>query len=352
MGLGFGKKNKEAGDVDGSTAAAVLAPDKQTGMASFLPDAMEDASAREKMFLLAGPVALVGVILLALVSILQNVTADDTEYATLDDVNAQITRTSKVANFATDYVSLWLAGQGADRGTESPHEEALARMSSITGPNPSLPTTPYRINSARGWLAPDGWFEAGSGTVWRTVVEVKAVQPGASRVSTLLFEVDVAEAHDTYRVNALPRPVARIESPIRVLSPYKNEVRKGSAMFTAAQNYASAYLTPGGDGANLGATTGPDYTGEPVTGGLWRDATVTAVNYYDQAAAIEGGTPIEASSASPGDRLETIITVKASTSTASFTTLQIPVVMEMLPNGQWVVAEFSQRVFFDGVEAA
>lgn len=325
-----------------------------TKSTSAMPAAVAEAQdVKEKAFLLSGPVAAVGLIVLSLVLVLRSCTVDDTEYATIDQVTEHMSNTTQATNFATDYVSLWLAGQGPanTQDADSPHQAALNRRTSTNIDTVALPSTPYRVNSTRGWLAPDGWMEVGSGTLWRIVVEASVVQPGASRVSDMFFQVDVAEGPDkTFRVYALPRPIARTETPIAVRTAYRYTVEKDSAMFSAAQRYASAYLTPDGDGAGLGTTTGPEYHGDPITGSIWRDATVTDVSYYDLNAAAEGDSSVDPATAEADDQLEVLITVRASTSTSSFTTLQIPVTMQMMSNGQWVVAKFSERTFFDGID--
>lgn len=283
----------------------------------------------------SGPVALVLGILIAF-SLLLSLLFGGEEQETYgrEEVNKQVSQTLRAGAFAEDFMTLWLGGsQTEENKTQA---ETLARMYSLPGDMKiDLPEHPYQIQSLRAWPVEYTGFDLGQDEyMYREQVEARVVAPGASDVGTYLFEVDLVLSSSTFQVNALPRQVARVNQPFSIGSDYTN-VEKEGPFVESAQAYTAALLTPK-DGGGLGSTTGPDYVGSPVSRGLWTQVHVDRVFWFPDYDEKDNYT---IQTAQPGARVHALITAVGTNSAGTFSTIQLPVIMTMLENHQWVVAE-------------
>lgn len=257
------------------------------------------------------------------------------------DVHAEITSTNNAQNWARSYLLLWLGGS-AKKGEESPNLRTLQSMTSAPV-NLELPQTAYAvqdISPVESTPTPVG----NGDMVWRMRMAATVVVPGSSSVNRLVYDLDMMEHAGTFRATALPRIVTTSTTPFQVDTAYSSVADVNSALGQSAQAFASAYLTPA-SGGNLGSTVGPDFDGQAVVNSPYRKVEVTGVAYVAE------DSSFDINNVKAGDTVHALITVKAETSSTTFNITQLPVVMVVLNNGQWVVDSFEPYVNVGAVRA-
>lgn len=273
------------------------------------------------LWAVTGPVALVIALVLAVV--VMRIPDPETH-----SVPAEVAATDNAKNWASNYLLLWLAGTGPSRGEDiSPNLKTLQEMSSVPGEF-TLPPTPYTVQDIAPVSAVS--YPAGDDTIWRMVLSATVVSPGSGGVSRMQYAMDLTEHSGGYQVTALPRQVNSTTTPFAINTLYNETADSSSALYTAAEAFAKAYLTPN-DGGNFGTTISGNYDGVPLANSPYSKAEVTSVLYYLP------DSGVDMYNVRPGDIAEALITVRAESSSSTFNYTQLPVSMIVLDNNQWAV---------------
>lgn len=287
--------------------------------------------------LFAAPVALLAAVAALITAILGIVRTPEPP-----DVRAEVDQIDAVKDFGEDYMTLWLAGKG-DKHEDSPHVKRLQEMTSAPV-ELELPPTAYRVENLSVRVTDDEDLGLGD-HAYRIRAKAVVIPPGAQQAGTRTFDLDVVSHEGTnFQTTALPRQVSETEIPFEALSAYSQEADGRSPMFAAAKSFAAAYLTPGGADGELGSTVGPDFEGHAVADPLWDSVTVLGVNYYAD------DEDFDPQQAQEGDTVHALITAQGSSSSTTFSTVQLPVEMIVLSNGSWGVNRFEPYVAIRDIE--
>lgn len=254
------------------------------------------------------------------------------------DVVSSVGDVSDVQNWASDYVLVWLGGTGPRAGqSTSPNQQSLDARSSVPF-SFKLAQTPASVSQVRPYGTPKRMGDAGT-YLWSLTFEATVTFPGEQQPRRNFYAVDVVESNSTYQVVALPRQVVPETVPFKATTQYTERATEGSAMFTSAQNFASAYLTPSANG-NLGSTVTGKFTGTPITGSAYSSAKVLDVVW------VGVSKNVDVNHAKPGTRVNALVTVQATVSSATYQVMQLPLEMSVMENGQWAVDGFTEFVDF------
>ncbi|MGP9760820.1 hypothetical protein [Corynebacterium sp. AOP12-C2-36] len=251
-----------------------------------------------------------------------------------------ITLYERVNDFAEDYTTLWLAGT-AD------NEDTLASMTADyvdTG----LPDNGYTVNKIRTYVVNDGETEPvqGQDGVYLFPVEVRAqvVAPGGRGVEWLTYRLTVTGYHDTFKAAATPAPANTTRVPHTLKTAYENTAKVDSPLGSSVSNFADAYMTPANASGSLASTVTSDFSDSPVSSSLWQQAELTDMHFYADSASV---TP---DAASEGDTLHVLATIRAVTSNATWSIVQLPLTVQMQSNGQWSVSAIDEVIQVGGVD--
>lgn len=281
---------------------------------------------------LSGPLALV----LVLMSMCSSIRSTD---PVIPDVVEEARAITRVTSWGTDYITLWLGGSDDGSGTSV---ESLQKMTDAPG-SVDLPRTAYGVRQVDVYA--DDMVQIGTDEfLWRLRASVLVIPPGSSRPERMTFTFDAAEFEDGFRATAMPRPVSSASVPFVAVSAYGETAGKDTRVFTAAENFSAAYLTPDSTKATLGSTVTSDFEDGPLARSLWTTTEVKSVNFYGDS------DRFDLNSASTGDSIHALITVKASSSSSTYSIIQMPVEMDMLSNGQWAVVGFDEMVYVEDIE--
>lgn len=265
--------------------------------------------------LLCGPVALVGVVGLHMRGALDSPPDPET--------GAYITLYDRVNDWSEDFVGLWLAGTKDNADT-------LKKMVA-PGVEPDLPDAGYTVNKIRTYVVDDG-SPGGEQAHFTMEARVQVVAPGGRGVELLTYQFGVIGYHDTFTAQQYPFPVNTTRVPYTLNTKYTETEEVDSVLGKAVSNFAAAYMTPKEANGSLANITGPDFDAQPVAKSLWKQTDLVHLAYY-------GGTT---TSAKPGTELGVLATVKAVTSSSTYSLVQLPVTVKMQDNGQWLVTELDK----------
>lgn len=249
-----------------------------------------------------------------------------------------------VEQFGQDFMTLYLAGTGKEDKSDTPNQARLKEMVSTVG-DVTLSPTAYRLENVTVRAISNTDLGETGGISWRLQARAVVIPPGAQSTSMRYFQFDVTSYDgQNYQVTALPRQVSTTETRFSVTPAYDRTADPRSPIFDAAQHFTAAYLTPSKDTSDLGTTVGPGFSGHAVPNPLWQTVTVTQVNYWVDD---RNFTPDDVHE---GDTIHALITAQASVSSATFSTVQLPVEMIVLSNGTWAVNDLEDIVYPGGVD--
>lgn len=281
-----------------------------------------------KVSILSGPVALVLAVLTFVYAFAQ---PDPNEY----DVPAEVGDVISVQNWADDYVLLWLGGE-SDRSGESENLTSL-RNRTAAPVSVELASTPFSVQNIRPTGQPEVHRLGGGEAIWRVYVEAQVVVPGASSVKRYTYGVDVFENNGEYIAQALPHQVAQQSTPFSVNTLYSEVAGPETAIGQSAQAFAESYLVPQ-SGGQLGSTVSANFTGQPLADSPYTTVELVDVSYYPE------DSSFDSMAVSPGEKINALITVRASSTSTTFNLTQLPVSMVVMDNGQWAVDHFADYV--------
>lgn len=287
---------------------------------------------------------------IAILSILLSILALATKPAP-QDVAGEVDSQKAVADYGRDFMTLWLAGTDESGKGESKNAQTLQDMASVPG-TVKLPKTGYRVENIDvrviGSTDLSGGQEDLDEIGYRLRAQAVVVPPGSRSTARRTFEFDVmAKNGANFQVVALPRQVAVPRELYKAAPAYDKEAEVKSAIGASAQAFLDAYLTPKGTDKGLGSTVGPNFEGGPVSNPLWDTVQLTHVAWY-----AEGRSDVPDLSEVPvGFTVHALLTAEASSASTTFSTVQVPVTMVVLENGQWAVDGIDEEVFIGGTEA-
>lgn len=269
----------------------------------------------------AGPLAM----LLSLAALIFVVV---TKPPTAESVDSTITSYTKAEYFAKNFLLVWLAG--GPKLNERFSEMSSASQKITLNPDPMTVTD---INTTDVLKTP-----AGPETEWAFTLAATAIPPGGS-MSRNFYRVTFVEKDGAFQAITLPRLTAQDSTPIRVDTVYTGGVDLASVLGKNVANFAKAYLVPGGAG-NLGRYVSERFVGGPIANSPYTGVEITNISHSGDV----DPTGIEA-----GGSLEIMVTVKASVSSTTFTTMQLPLRVSATANGQWLVEAITEPVDFGTV---
>lgn len=181
----------------------------------------------------------------------------------------------------------------------------------------------------------------GAEVEWAFTVAATAVPPG-STASRNFYRVTFVEKDGAFQAITLPRIINQGTTPIRIATKYTSNTALDGVLGKTLANFAKSYLVPG-DSASLGRYVSERFDGAPISGSPYTAVKVTSIN-------VEEGSP-DPATAGPGSTVEVMVTVQASVSLTTFTTMQLPLRVSSTANGQWLVDAITEPVDFGAVEA-
>lgn len=275
--------------------------------------------------MLSGPIAILVAVLALAYVVLNNPPAPV-------DVHKALSSYTNASYFARNYTLVWLGG-----GTKQ--KDAIGSMSSVPASfnlNPD-PMTVTDLNVTDVLWTPT----EGAETEWAFTIAATAVPPGGA-ASRNFYRVTFVEKDGAFQVITLPRIVNPETTPIRIATTYTSNTSLDGVLGKTLANFAKAYLVPG-DSASLGRYVSENFKGSPIAGSPYTAVKVTSINVAE-------GSP-DPSTAGPGSTVEVMVTVQASISMTTFTTMQLPLRVTSTANGQWLVDAIMEPVNFGAVEA-
>lgn len=274
--------------------------------------------------LVSGPLAIIIVVLDVLFNI-----ATRPPYPA--DVYLAQTQIVRAEYFARNYLLVWLAGG-------PPQEDRFKEMTS-SGTRLSLnpdPVTVMDINITDLQRTP-----VNVNTEWAFTLAASIVPPGGIPTRSF-YRVTFVEHDGAFQAIVLPRLTTSGIVPIRVETEYASHAAVDGILGKTLANFAKAFLTPGDSGGSLGRYVSERFTAQPVLNSPYTSVRLTDVQF--------AGT-VQPTDASPGQSLEVLATVRASMSTTTFTTMQLPVRATMTKNSQWLIDAITEPVDFGNVVA-
>lgn len=235
--------------------------------------------------------------------------------------------------FARNFLLIWLSGSSAQ-------ENVYKEMVSVTGKldlNPD-PMTVVNINTTDV----DRYQGDVPGEVeWSYTMVASTVPPGAGP-SRNFYRVTFVEKDGAFQVISLPCLTSKNIVPIKVESMYTQFTSLDGTLGKTLTNFVKAYLVPGSDSGALGRYVSDKFGDQPIKGAPYTSVRVTALQ-------TSGNRQV--TDAVPGDSFDVLVTIRASISTTTFTTMQLPLKVSMTKNRQWLVDSITQPVNFGSVTA-
>ncbi|MFT7021413.1 MAG: hypothetical protein ACJA07_000490 [Rhodococcus sp. (in: high G+C Gram-positive bacteria)] len=245
---------------------------------------------------------------------------------TTEDFN----RISRVQFFAQNYLTLWLTGTASDG----------AAVKQMLGDEKAAPsewnTEPVEVSDLN--VARLESNSAGPDTQWVVTIGATLVRPGTGAPQRNYFAVTVMDHDGSLAALTLPRVVNNSRPQITVDSAYNGQISTSSTLGTTVTNFVSAFYTS--QSGALGRFVSSNFTAEPIV-----NSPYTATNVVR----IDSRSEVDVQNAAEGTAVDLLVTVKASTSVTTFTTLQVPLKVHAIDNGQWVVDAISDLTYFSTV---
>lgn len=275
--------------------------------------------------MLSGPIALV----LALCAVAYVVL---TKPPTPVNVHRELSSYTNASYFARNYVLVWLGGSAKQK-------DSIAAMSSVPAsftlnPDPMTVTDLNVIDVL--WTPTDG-----AETEWAFTIAATAIPPG-NAASRNFYRVTFVERDGAFQAITLPRIINQGVTPIRIATKYTSNAALDGVLGKTLANFTKSYLVPG-DSASLGRYVSDKFLGAPISGSPYTAVKLTSINVAE-------GSP-DPATAGPGSSVEVMVTVQASISLTTFTTMQLPLRVTSTANGQWLVDLITEPVDFGDVEA-
>ncbi|MGB8404423.1 MAG: hypothetical protein WCE30_10200, partial [Mycobacterium sp.] len=181
------------------------------------------------------------------------------------DVPKETALETKASRFGHDFLILWLAG---NKDLQSRIDE----VSNIPGGVP-LPPTPFSVTDIKD-LGPESYDrEANGDRNWVFDYDVIGLAPGEKAAVQRRYSVQFVQHGVSYRANRTPFPINPTATPFRLETGYSETVDVNSALGTAVNDFAKAYLIKG-DSASLGRTVSGNYEhgrGAPLQASAYKD---------------------------------------------------------------------------------
>lgn len=234
--------------------------------------------------------------------------------------------------FARNFLLVWLAG--------SPRQvDIYKEMTSIDGklelnPDPMTVTDINIMDVSRTTTDKPDEVE------WAYTLAASTIPPGATATRNF-YRVTFVEKNGAFQVISLPRLTSKGITPIKVATVYGQHAALDGTLGKMLANFSKAFLVPGGDSGALGRYASEKFTEQPIKTSPYTSVKITAIQ-------VAKDKPV--TDAKPGDSFDVLVTVKASISTTTFTTMQLPLKVSMTPNNQWLVDSITEPVDFGAVE--
>lgn len=277
------------------------------------------------MSMLSGPVAII-VAVLALAYVVLN------KPPTPTDVHRELTAYTNASYFARNYLLVWLGGS-------TRQQDNIMAMTSAAG-SFKLNPDPQRVTDLN--ITDVLWTPAedSAQTEWAFTIAATTTPPGSNSTRNF-YRVTLVESNGAFQAITLPRLVNQGTTPIRIATVYTSSTALDGVLGKTIANFAKAYLIPG-DSGSLGRYVSEKFTESPISGSPYTAVRVTSINVGE-------GSP-DPAQASAGDSVEIMVTVQASISLTTFTTMQLPLRVSLTSGGQWLVDSITEPVNFGVVE--
>lgn len=291
------------------------------------------ANTLTRVMLFTAPVAA----LLALVALFIAVSADTKASQPAPDVNVAIYKSDRVKSWATDFMTVWLAGTG---GKDSQAAQTLNAMSSAPV-EIDLPQTAYQVQKLTPFVE-NYEYITDDESVWMVRVDAQVVSPGSTSVEKYTYYLPVADYKDTFQAIAMPSQRSVLTSPFKTASAYSQPADVNSPLGVGAENFAKVYLTPTDSTSSLGAAVTADFKGAPVPHSLWKQVSLLGITWYGDLPSLDTATP--------GAVVHALATVQGSSSATTYSIAQLPLEMELSQNNQWLVKAIDPIVYYNKIE--
>ena len=237
------------------------------------------------------------------------------------DVPKESALEAKASRFGHDYLILWLAG---NKDLQPRIDEA----SSIPGGVP-LPPTPFSVTDIKD-LGPESYSREDNGDRnWIFDYDVIGTAPGEKSAVKRRYSVQFVQHGVSYRANRTPLPINPTATPFRLETGYPETVDVNSALGTAVNEFAKAYLIKG-DNASLGRTVSGNFEhgrGAPVQASAYTGVQTVAVY----------GSQVPPANPDPGTTVHMLASIKAKVDDGdAFSTITLPLEMLYTDQHQWV----------------
>lgn len=233
--------------------------------------------------------------------------------------------------FAHNFLLVWLAG-GA-------HEaDKLATMAAMPG-QPQLSADPFTVLDINA-VPPVTRTSAGKETEWGLTLAATVIPPGSNGSTRSYFHVTFLEAGGTYKALMWPRPVNNNARAVQIGAYYTDGIGANSPLGTQVGSFLTAFYTANSAGS-LGSYVSSQFTDSAVKTSPYTAVSLTAINAAK-------GSP-DTAAAQPGTTVHVLATAKASVSTDTFSTIDVPLRLTLSNNKQWLIDGFDEPVHFGSI---
>ncbi|WP_336794318.1 hypothetical protein [Gordonia malaquae] len=245
------------------------------------------------------------------------------------DTTEAFNRISRAQFVAQNYLRLWLTATEADKAS---FKVMLSDQNAIPK---QWATDPLQVSDVNTANIESRTAEDGQTVQWSFIIGATITTPGNDNASRNYFAITLMDRPGTaIRAVMLPRPVNSIRPNIAVTLDYPNSVPATTTLGAAVANFANAYYTD--QTGSLPSYTSREFHHVPIVGTPYTSTELIS---------IRSTTPFT-KTAKEGTTLDVIAEIKASISASSFQTISVPMRVKAIENGQWVVDDLTDFVYY------
>jgi hypothetical protein len=247
------------------------------------------------------------------------------------DVQKEIGDYSAASFFTRNFILLYLGGGKQNAA-------ALSQMTVIPG-QPELPPDPYTVldvNVIKPTKTP-----AGKETEWTFVVGATVIPPGTGSSQRNYFHVNLLQSADgSFKAMTWPRLIDYSPPSFEMASIYTGASAVNGPLGQMLQNFLSAFYQSGNEG-QLGRFVTENFTAVPVSRSPFSSVELKAIQVSSKS--------VDPASATPGDRINILVTAKGSSSSTTWNIFQVALAVRLSDNEQWLVDGFDDVIDFGAV---
>lgn len=240
-------------------------------------------------------------------------------------------RISRVQFVAQNFVRLWLTG------TEQSKAAFKSMLTDPTAAPTVWPTDPVGISDVNVADFAVNTAKDGETMQWYVVIGATLTTSGNDNATRNYYAVNLMDRPGTsVRAVSLPRIVNLVRPGVTVALDYPNTVPMNSTLASAVANFANAYYTD--QTGSLPRYTTREFTEQPIISSPYTSTELLSIK----------SNQAYANSAKPGVELDLLVQVKMSISLTSFQVQSVPMKVRATDNGQWLVADLSDFLYYTG----